>query len=120
MRGRRRSATNTVRAGDDPLRAKREARPSLTFTKAVNRYLEVRLAEFRNDKHRKQWRATLDAYAGPVIGRRPVQTFARPPAALADPAFVQLATAPAPGAPLRAGEPDGTRLTLLRGRLGPG
>jgi len=41
-----------------------------------------------------------------------VQTFARPPVGLADPAFVRLATVPAPGAALRAREPDGTRLTL--------
>lgn len=41
-----------------------------------------------------------------------VQTFARPPIGLAAPAFVRLATAPAPGAALRAGEPDGPRLTL--------
>ena len=41
-----------------------------------------------------------------------VQTFARPPVGLADPAFVHLITAPRPGAVLRAAEPDGPRLTL--------
>ena len=41
-----------------------------------------------------------------------VQTFARPPVGLADPAFVRLAMAPTSGAVLRAGEPDGPRLTL--------
>ena len=41
-----------------------------------------------------------------------VQTFARPPVGLADPAFVRLATASTPGAVLRAGNPDGQRLTL--------
>ena len=41
-----------------------------------------------------------------------VQTFARPPVGLADPAFVHLITAPTPGAVLRAAQPDGPRLTL--------
>lgn len=41
-----------------------------------------------------------------------VQTFARLPVGLAAPAFVRLATAPTPGAVLRAGAPDGPRLTL--------
>jgi integrase len=61
-----------VRAGGDPLRVKREARPSLTFSEAVDRCLAAKLSAFRNEKHRKQWRATLDAYAAPVIGKLPV------------------------------------------------
>jgi hypothetical protein len=39
-----------VRAGGDPLRAKREARPTLTFGEAVDRCLAAKLSEFRNDK----------------------------------------------------------------------
>lgn len=41
-----------------------------------------------------------------------LQTFARPPARLTDPAFVRLATAPTAGAVLDAAEPDGPHLTL--------
>ena len=41
-----------------------------------------------------------------------VQTFARPPVGLTDPAFVRLATAPTPGAVLKARDADGLRLTL--------
>jgi integrase len=59
-----------VRAGGDPLTAKREAQMALTFSEAVEKYLAVKLAEFRNEKHRKQWRATLDKYAAPVIGAK--------------------------------------------------
>lgn len=33
---------------------------TLTFEKAVDRFLTSKLNEFRNAKHRKQWRATLD------------------------------------------------------------
>ena len=59
-----------VRAGRDPLAERRQQRAALTFADAMERYLEVKLAEFRNEKHRKQWRATLDRYATPKIGRR--------------------------------------------------
>ena len=62
-----------VRAGRDPLAEKRRAREVLTFADAVDRYLAAKLHEFRNEKHRKQWRATLDTYAAPVIGSKAVQ-----------------------------------------------
>ena len=61
-----------ARDGGDPLAEKRKARDVLTFGQAVDRYLEHKLSEFRNDKHRKQWRSTLDTYAAPVLGARPV------------------------------------------------
>jgi len=38
----------------------------------VDRYLAGKLSEFRNEKHRKQWRSTLDTYAAPVLGRKDV------------------------------------------------
>lgn len=62
-----------ARAGGDPLAEKRAARGTLTFAEAVEHYLEGKLAEFRNDKHRKQWRATLDTYAAPKIGKMQVE-----------------------------------------------
>lgn len=43
--------------GDDPTPA---PKVSLTFAKAVDKFLASKLDEFRNEKHRKQWRATLD------------------------------------------------------------
>jgi len=57
-----------VTAGGDPLAAKKQTQDALTFSDAVEKYLAGKLAEFQNDKHRKQWRATLDTYAAPVIG----------------------------------------------------
>lgn len=63
-----------ARAGGDPLAAKRKPDAALTFSQAVDRYLETKLAEFRSDKHRKQWRATLDGYAAPMIGSKAVDT----------------------------------------------
>jgi integrase len=62
-----------ARAGGDPLAEKPTARGTLTFAEAVEHYLEGKLAEFRNDKHRKQWRATLDTYAAPKIGKMQVE-----------------------------------------------
>lgn len=56
--------------GGDPLQAKREARDGMTFREAVDKYLNSKLKEFRNKKHRKQWRSTLDTYAVPVLGSK--------------------------------------------------
>jgi integrase len=61
-----------AQAGGDPLSERRRARETLTFGEAVNRYLSTKLEEFRNEKHRKQWRSTLDNYADPVLGDMPV------------------------------------------------
>lgn len=61
-------------SGGDPLAERRKARETLTFADAVDRYLSAKLDEFRNEKHRKQWRATLDTYARPVLGDMPVRS----------------------------------------------
>jgi len=54
--------------GGDPLQERREARAGLTFADAMDKYLAAKLHEFRNEKHKRQWRSTLDAYALPVLG----------------------------------------------------
>lgn len=58
--------------GGDPLADKHKAKEALTFEQAVEQYLAAKLHEFRNEKHRKQWRSTLDTYAKPVLGPKPV------------------------------------------------
>lgn len=58
--------------GGDPLAERREARGGLSFAEAVETYLAVKLVEFRNEKHRRQWRSSLDTYAGPHLGQMPV------------------------------------------------
>ncbi|OUS06974.1 integrase [Rhodobacterales bacterium 52_120_T64] len=63
-----------IRSGLDPLAEKRKAQAAVTFAEAVEKYLVVKLKEFQNEKHRKQWRATLDKYATPVIGSMYVQS----------------------------------------------
>lgn len=54
--------------GRDPAQERRDARAGLTFEAAVERYLAAKLDEFRNEKHKAQWRSTLDTYARPVLG----------------------------------------------------
>lgn len=61
-----------VLAGDDPVTLKRNARAVLTFETAAEHAIAAKSKEFRSDKHRKQWRSTLDAYAMPVLGALPV------------------------------------------------
>lgn len=56
--------------GGDPLQERRDARAGLTFQAAVERYLAVKLDEFANEKHKDQWRSTLDTYARPVLGTK--------------------------------------------------
>jgi integrase len=77
-------AQRLLRDGVDPLahrRAEAEAAEvraaeadakSRTFREAAGLYVAAHDAGWRNPKHRAQWRATLDAYAHPLIGELPV------------------------------------------------
>lgn len=55
---------------------KRERRSSLiaaaaknkTFKECAEAYIEAHSSDYSSDKHRKQWPATLEAYAYPIIG----------------------------------------------------
>lgn len=71
-RERARVAHGQVWHGLDPVAERKAARAALaarlTFAEAVEKTLEARLAEFRNEKHKAQWRSTLDTYARPLIG----------------------------------------------------
>jgi integrase len=75
-RERARVAHGQIWQGLDPVAERKAARAALarrmTFGEAVERTLEAKLAEFRNEKHKAQWRSTLDTYARPVIGDLPV------------------------------------------------
>lgn len=62
--------------GRDPLQERRESRAGISFAEAVDSFLAARLAEFSNEKHRKQWRSTLDTYALPVLGPKRVADIA--------------------------------------------
>lgn len=73
---RRKATSNKQLAleGGDPLDEKRRARDAVSFADAMERYLAKKDVEFRSEKHRKQWRSTLETYALPVLGNMPVQS----------------------------------------------
>ncbi|MEO7221077.1 MAG: tyrosine-type recombinase/integrase, partial [Devosia sp.] len=72
-----------VKRGSDPMAEKREgaevkSKPKAdkskvpTFAECADRYIEAHRAGWKNDKHIAQWESTLRMYAGPVIGKKPV------------------------------------------------
>jgi hypothetical protein len=75
-RKRAQEAKDKVRKGVDPVLERKASRSALkaaqasaiTFDKAVREFLEDKSSEWKNDKHRWQWSATLEARASPVIG----------------------------------------------------
>lgn len=75
-RERARESLNLVRQGIDPVEHKKAARSALIasqkrgmmFSDACDKYLEKKLDEFRNEKHKAQWQSTLETYADPAIG----------------------------------------------------
>jgi integrase len=75
-RDKAREARDKVERGVDPVEERKAARARLIearrkgmlFSEAVDKALEAKLDAFRNEKHRAQWRSTLDNYALPEIG----------------------------------------------------
>lgn len=74
-------ARRLLRSGTDPIDARRneitaarlaDAR-SITFQEAAEAYIASHKAGWRNEKHAKQWGASLESTAYPVFGRLPVQ-----------------------------------------------
>jgi integrase len=73
-----------VRTGVDPIedrkqRAAQEAADkkqskadATTFRQVATEYIASHTAEWKNAKHAAQWTSTLETYAGPVIGNKPV------------------------------------------------
>lgn len=79
-RERARAARQILLDGDDPIELKRKKRDEernasaerMLFKDATERFLELHLAEWKNEKHRAQWQSTLKAYAYPSLGSRPI------------------------------------------------
>ncbi len=75
-RQRAREARDLIHQGIDPIEHRKATRASLmasqkrglNFEGAMEKYLVGKLVEFDNEKHRKQWRSTLDRYALPELG----------------------------------------------------
>ena len=72
-----RKMKDLLRQGIDPVEQRNEEKAAiavsqlrnLTFAQAVETYLEARLDEFGNAKHRAQWQSTLSSYAVPYLGQ---------------------------------------------------
>jgi integrase len=71
-----------LRDGTDPIEARKIGRMALaaqetsqakTFKECADAYVDAHKAAWRNEKHSKQWSATLAKYVEPVFGSRPVQ-----------------------------------------------
>ena len=61
-----------ARQGGDPLAEKQRDRRVPTFSAAAAEVLKRKAPGWRNAKHAKQWKATLEQYVYPRIGQRPV------------------------------------------------
>ena len=80
-RNRAREARQLILDGRDPLDVKRDARvariaewaKTITFRQAVDQFLSTssKIADLKNDKHRKQWRSTLQTVF-PTLGNLPL------------------------------------------------
>jgi len=78
------AAREQVRAGIDPLAARRSAKAAMKaeqasfmdFETAVRHYMDAHEKGWKNAKHVAQWRSTIKTYASPVIGRLHVRDVA--------------------------------------------
>ncbi|MGE0603848.1 MAG: tyrosine-type recombinase/integrase [Xanthobacteraceae bacterium] len=79
-RERARQARQQLADGIDPIEARLRAqearlateRAQITFKEAAEEFVDVHEADWRNAKHRQQWRNSLSTYAYPKLGARPV------------------------------------------------
>jgi integrase len=66
-------AEQSVHAGQDPIEARRKAARTEagkpTFGQMANALIEAKASEWRNAKHRAQWKMTLEHYAAPLRSR---------------------------------------------------
>jgi integrase len=79
-RERARKARQQVADGIDPVQVRQDERSArlvehsrrMTFEECAEAYMADKAREWTNEKHSKQWPATLKAYAYPLIGNLPV------------------------------------------------
>ena len=80
-RERAREAKAKLEAGVDPIAEKKAAQAALvaagkrglTFSVALDHFATEKVKEFRNEKYREQWKATVTKYAVPELGNMLVQ-----------------------------------------------
>ena len=77
-RNKARELRQQIANGSNPLaerQAKRiEQAAALTFEQAADAYITAHSPSWKNEKHAKQWRGTLQTYAFPVLGALPVRS----------------------------------------------
>lgn len=66
------SLRSVLEKGGDPRAELRKDRFGKTFQEAAEAFIDRRESGWRNEKHRQQWRNTLESYAYPLIGALPV------------------------------------------------
>lgn len=84
-RGAARKQLEIIKSGVDPVAKKRADRSRLrvesarakTFKDCTQEYLGKHIGTYSNEKHAKQWVATLEAYAYPIIGNVLVSDLSR-------------------------------------------
>ena len=69
-----RTHRKSARQGGDPLAERRRAKGIPSFQEAAKTVHEALLPTWRNKKHAETWLATVEAYAVPKIGSRPIDT----------------------------------------------
>jgi integrase len=66
-------AEQSIRAGEDPIEAREASRRvdagKPTFAQVADALVEAKAPEWRNEKHRAQWRMSLETYAAPLRSR---------------------------------------------------
>lgn len=81
-RERARAARKLLLDGRDPIEERKNALnaakvadgKAVSFRQATDRYLLAHERGWRNEKHRAQWRSTLETYCHPVIGHLAIST----------------------------------------------
>lgn len=64
-----------VKNGIDPIEQEKVDRTKgVTFKEVAEDYIKGQSAGWKNPKHRQQWKNTLETYAYPVLGDKPVST----------------------------------------------
>jgi len=72
-----RSAEVAAREAQERAAAAAALAEKITFKVAAEARIEAKEAEYRNAKHRQQWRSTLEAYAYTVFGDKPISDISR-------------------------------------------
>lgn len=64
------SARGILADGRSPIEARKTSSSVPTFGEMADRVVDSRQHEWRNEKHRAQWRSTLKTYAAPIRAKR--------------------------------------------------